>query len=133
MTPSARPPRRSCAISAIQVETACDGPAMLRKLADAPAACDLIITDYAMPLMSGCEMLKQARGLLPEIPAILISGYADDQALADAPAGVAVLRKPFTLGHMSGDRRPDRRGRAGLETGVGRTRRFRFEAGINPS
>jgi CheY-like chemotaxis protein len=83
-----------------QVETACDGPAMLRKLADAPAACDLIITDYAMPLMSGCEMLKQARGLLPEIPAILISGYADDQALADAPPGVAVLRKPFTLGQM---------------------------------
>jgi CheY-like chemotaxis protein len=73
---------------------------MLRKIADAPAACDLIISDYAMPLMSGCEMLKQARGLLPEIPAILISGYADDQALADAPAGVAVLRKPFTLGQM---------------------------------
>src|SRR5205085_4375279 len=68
-----------------QVETACDGPAMLRKLADAPAACDLIITDYAMPLMSGCEMLKQARGLLPDVPAILISGYADDRALADAP------------------------------------------------
>jgi CheY-like chemotaxis protein len=83
-----------------QVETACDGPAMLRKLADAPSACDLIITDYAMPLMSGCEMLKQARGILPAVPAILISGYADDQALADAPAGVTILRKPFTLGQM---------------------------------
>ncbi len=83
-----------------KVETACDGPAMLRRLADAPADCDLIITDYAMPLMSGCEMLKQARGILPAIPAIIISGYADDQALADAPPGVAVLRKPFTLGQM---------------------------------
>jgi CheY-like chemotaxis protein len=83
-----------------EVETACDGPAMLRKLAAAPTACDLIVTDYAMPLMSGCEMLKQARGILADIPAILISGYADDQALADAPAGVAVLRKPFTLGQM---------------------------------
>ena len=82
------------------VETACDGPAMLRRLADSPAECDLIITDYAMPLMSGCEMLKQARGILPAIPAIIISGYADDQALADAPPGVAVLRKPFTLGQM---------------------------------
>jgi signal transduction histidine kinase/two-component SAPR family response regulator len=82
------------------VETACDGPAMLRRLADAPADCDLIITDYAMPLMSGCEMLKQARGILPAVPAILISGYADDQALADAPAGVTILRKPFTLGQM---------------------------------
>ena len=82
------------------VETACDGPAMLRRLADAPGACDLIITDYAMPLMSGCEMLKQARGILPAIPAIIISGYADDQALADAPPGVAVLRKPFTLCQM---------------------------------
>jgi signal transduction histidine kinase len=82
------------------VETACDGPSLLRLLADAPAACDLIITDYAMPLMSGCEMLKQARGILPAIPAIIISGYADDQALADAPPGVAILRKPFTLGQM---------------------------------
>jgi signal transduction histidine kinase len=82
------------------VETACDGPAMLRRLAAAPAECDLIITDYAMPLMSGCEMLKQARGILPAVPAIIISGYADDQALADAPPGVAILRKPFTLGQM---------------------------------
>jgi signal transduction histidine kinase len=82
------------------VETACDGPAMLRRLADAPADCDLIITDYAMPLMSGCEMLKQARGILPAVPAIIISGYADDKALADAPPGVAILRKPFTLGQM---------------------------------
>ena len=82
------------------VETACDGPAMLRRLADAPAECDLIVTDYAMPLMSGCEMLKQARGIRPAVPAILISGYADDRALADAPDGVAILRKPFTLGQM---------------------------------
>jgi signal transduction histidine kinase len=82
------------------VESACDGPAMLRRLAAAPAACDLIITDYAMPLMSGCEMLKQARGILPAVPAIIISGYADDKALADAPPGVAILRKPFTLGQM---------------------------------
>ena len=82
------------------VETACDGPSMLRRLAASPAECDLIITDYAMPLMSGCEMLKQARGILPEIPAILISGYADDQAMADAPPGVALLRKPFTPGQM---------------------------------
>ena len=66
----------------------------------APTACDLIITDYAMPLMSGCEMLKQARGLRPEIPAILISGYADDRAMADAPPGVTLLRKPFTSGQM---------------------------------
>jgi len=79
-----------------EVQTACDGPSLLRRLADAPAACDLIITDYAMPLMSGCEMLKQARGLRPEIPAILISGYADDRAMADAPPGVALVRKPFT-------------------------------------
>ena len=82
------------------VETASDGPAMLRRLAAAPAECDLIITDYAMPLMSGCEMLKQARGILPAVPAIIISGYADDKALADAPPGVAILRKPFTLGQM---------------------------------
>ena len=34
---------------------------MLDKLSAAPADYDLIITDYAMPLLSGGDVLKQAR------------------------------------------------------------------------
>jgi len=79
-----------------RVHAAADGPAMLEKLRQAPADHDLIITDYAMPLMSGGDMLRQARKIRPDIPAIIISGYADSQSMARKPSEIVVLTKPFT-------------------------------------
>ena len=78
------------------VEAAADGPAMLLKLKAAPAGYDLIITDYAMPQMSGGDMLEQARQIRPDIPAIIISGYADSQSISRKPSEIVVLTKPFT-------------------------------------
>jgi CheY-like chemotaxis protein len=49
-----------------KVETAEDGASMLRML-DADDGYDLIITDYAMPLMSGGEAMLQARAVKPDI------------------------------------------------------------------
>jgi len=40
-------------------------------------AIDLMITDYAMPGMSGLELAEQARALRPELPILLATGYAD--------------------------------------------------------
>jgi len=82
------------------VDPAADGPAMLRKLAGAPAAYDLIVTDYAMPLVSGTDALKQAREIRPDMPGIIISGYADSRSMTDRPGEVVVLTKPFTLDQM---------------------------------
>ncbi len=82
------------------VETASDGPAMLETLAAQPAGFDLIVTDYAMPLMSGSDMLEQARKIRPEIPGIIISGYAASESLGKAPSDVSVLRKPFTMAQI---------------------------------
>jgi signal transduction histidine kinase len=79
-----------------QVQAAADGPTMLRTLEESPSAYDLIITDYAMPQMSGGDMLKQARKLNPNIPGIIISGYADSQSIAREPGEIVVLTKPFT-------------------------------------
>jgi len=83
-----------------KVAAAADGPAMLDLFRAAPADYDLIITDYAMPLMSGGDMLLQARTIRPEIPGIIISGYADSQSIARKPGEVVVLTKPFTLDQM---------------------------------
>jgi CheY-like chemotaxis protein len=83
-----------------QVDAACDGPAMLKKLEAAPADYDLVVTDYAMPLMSGGDMLKQARKIRPGLPGIIISGYADSQSILHKPGEVVVLTKPFTLSQM---------------------------------
>ncbi len=84
-----------------QVEAAADGPTMLRVLEAAPAAYDLIITDYAMPQMSGGDMLKQARKLRPNIPGIIISGYADSQSISHEPSEIVVLTKPFTADQIT--------------------------------
>jgi CheY-like chemotaxis protein len=57
---------------------------------------DLIITDYAMPLMSGTELIEKAREVRPKLPAIVITGYADAQSIASRPDDVLVVAKPFT-------------------------------------
>lgn len=54
---------------------------------------DLIVTDYAMPGMTGAELIAAARALRPDVRVALVSGYADlpDGGLADVPR----LGKPF--------------------------------------
>ncbi|HEX8238126.1 MAG TPA: response regulator [Allosphingosinicella sp.] len=82
------------------VESASDGPGLLRKLSAAPADYDLIITDYAMPLLSGADVLDQAREIRPGMPGIIISGYADSGSIARQGHESVVLAKPFTLDQM---------------------------------
>ena len=83
-----------------EVETAVDGPGLLKKLSGSPRDYDLIITDYAMPLLSGAEVLRQAREIRPGMPAIIISGYADSRSIARPATEAVVLTKPFTLEQM---------------------------------
>ena len=45
---------------------------------------------------SGTEFLRQARELCPDVPALIITGYAEADAIGDRPDGVEVLLKPFT-------------------------------------
>ena len=64
-------------------------------------AFDLLITDYAMPRQSGTDVVRIAREQRPGLPAIIITGYADEAEIGDRPADVAVLMKPFTLADLS--------------------------------
>jgi PAS domain S-box-containing protein len=61
---------------------------------------DLMISDYAMPHVSGTDLLRQARKLCPKIPALMITGYAEVDAIGDRPEGVEVLLKPFTPANL---------------------------------
>jgi CheY-like chemotaxis protein len=65
-------------------------------LADGAGGCDLLISDYAMPHVSGAEVIRQAREAQPGLPAIIITGYADSQSISRRPDDVLVLSKPFT-------------------------------------
>ncbi|WP_248305166.1 response regulator [Devosia sp. 1566] len=57
---------------------------------------DVIVTDYAMPNMSGLDLITAARAQRPLWPAVIISGYADLEDVARRPSDVPLLAKPFT-------------------------------------
>jgi PAS domain S-box-containing protein len=77
------------------VVEAVNGDEALAALANGAADCDLIISDYAMPHLSGTEFVRRARQLVPDIPAIIITGYAEADAVRDRPDSVEILLKPF--------------------------------------
>ena len=53
---------------------------------------EVMITDHLMPGMNGMDLVQQARTRLPDLPVIVVSGYAEDDGIA---AGVPCLVKPF--------------------------------------
>ena len=57
---------------------------------------DLVVSDYAMPLVSGTEVIRRLRVDQPKLPAVIITGYAESDVVSGAPEGVVILTKPFT-------------------------------------
>ncbi|GAB4562620.1 MAG: response regulator [Geothermobacteraceae bacterium] len=58
----------------------------------------LIVSDQRMPQMSGAEFLARAREMLPEVPRIVLTGYADiEAAMAAINEGGACryIKKPW--------------------------------------
>jgi CheY-like chemotaxis protein len=79
-----------------QVREADDGREAIRLLGEDVDGVDLIISDYAMPHVSGTEVIQQARRIREGMPAIIITGYAEAQSISRRPDDVAVLSKPFS-------------------------------------
>jgi PAS domain S-box-containing protein len=78
------------------VVEATDGAEALRRMKDGDCNYDVIISDYAMPHLSGTDFLRGARELCPGVPALIITGYAEADTISDRPEGVEILLKPFT-------------------------------------
>lgn len=59
----------------------------------------LVITDMRMPKMSGLDLLKKIKEKKPNLPVIVISGYALDSEGDEMLAGLAdgFLNKPFKM------------------------------------
>ena len=77
-----------------QVLEACDGDIALKILQVLP--CDLVITDFLMPMLNGIEFVDQLRLLQPQMPVIFITGYfsaISDKKIVDEVA--EILAKPF--------------------------------------
>lgn len=54
-------------------------------------AIDLVITDQSMPQMSGMQLAEKLREIRPDLPILVVTGYAD----LPPGASVAKLGKPF--------------------------------------
>ncbi len=83
-----------------EVVEAADGPEALKRLGQGDCNYDVMISDYAMPHLSGTEFLRGARELCPDVPALIITGYAEADSIKDRPDGVEILLKPFTANRL---------------------------------
>jgi signal transduction histidine kinase/CheY-like chemotaxis protein len=72
----------------------------------------IMLTDIAMPVMSGVELAQRTRELFPEMPVLFASGYADLQVFGDQLSEETVVRKPYRLSELA----------ARLETMINRER-----------
>lgn len=80
-------------------EVCASGLEGFRAFEKAPSRFDLIISDYAMPEMSGLEMFHKIREIKADIPVILISGYNSlvDEENARQIGINYYLKKPFSV------------------------------------
>jgi CheY-like chemotaxis protein len=77
------------------VRTATNGTDALALL-DEGAPVDVLVTDLSMPGISGIVTIREAHQRRPGLPAMLLTGHAEDSAAAAETAGSFVLlRKPI--------------------------------------
>jgi PAS domain S-box-containing protein len=79
-----------------EIVEAASGAEALDALRSGDCNYGLMISDYAMPHLSGTEFLRKAREFCPGVPALIITGYAEAEAIGNRPDGVEVLQKPFS-------------------------------------
>jgi CheY-like chemotaxis protein len=61
----------------------------------------LAIVDYAMPGLTGVEMVRELRLTRPDLPILFTSGYAETAEIEEAlDETTSVLRKPFEISKL---------------------------------
>jgi two-component system, OmpR family, KDP operon response regulator KdpE len=83
-----------------RVIEAARGDEAIRALSSQPV--DAVITDYRLPLATGIDVIRFARGMDRELPCLILAGRSDtDVALrAMAVGDVAVVPKPASVGQV---------------------------------
>jgi signal transduction histidine kinase len=74
---------------------AADSAAAALELLEAAHEIDLVITDHAMPKMTGLEFARVARQRRPNLPIVLATGYADLEPTVQRSLEYPRLAKPY--------------------------------------
>ncbi|WP_428376442.1 response regulator [Lichenicoccus sp.] len=63
---------------------------------------DLVVTDFSMPEMNGIEFIRHAHLSHPQLPCLLVTGYAETSDFAEAiSGGITILRKPYRMKELA--------------------------------
>jgi CheY-like chemotaxis protein len=76
------------------VGMASTGDEALKMIANDPRI-EVLITDFAMPGLSGADLILQAAQARPKLKALVITGYPGADGLAELPSQTTILVKPF--------------------------------------
>ncbi|MFM2302352.1 MAG: hypothetical protein RLZZ84_2088, partial [Pseudomonadota bacterium] len=83
------------------VTTACDGDEGL-EIIEGGKEFDLIVSDVVMPVMDGPTMAREIRRIMPTMPVLFMSGYAEEQLRKQIDiTNVDFLPKPFSVQQIS--------------------------------
>ncbi len=87
-----------------KVDEVGDGSSAIERL-KSNGSYDVLLTDFAMPGMNGLDTINRALIERPALRALLMTGYADEGAVAHMRETVPIIRKPINvsdlLGHLS--------------------------------
>jgi PAS domain S-box-containing protein len=99
-----KPLRETLELLGYTVVEAPDGPEAIERFGRAPDAVDVVLLDLVMPKMGGEEVLRALRGIRPDVPIVISSGFAQEEVarrLSSARVD-GVLAKPWTVDQLSG-------------------------------
>jgi two-component system, cell cycle response regulator CpdR len=94
--------KRALEMDGHQVVAEADGAAALDRLNEERGAFDMILSDIRMPLMDGIALALAAGRDFPDLPILLMTGFADQRERAhDLNAIIEdVITKPFSLAEI---------------------------------
>ena len=92
---------RALARHGYKITTACDGEEGLDAVKGG-GQFDLVVSDVVMPSMDGPAMAREIRKLVPDLPVLFMSGYAEEQLRRQIDIeNVHFIPKPFSVQQIS--------------------------------
>ena len=94
--------RRALELDGHDVVPVHDGGEALEKVLSPLEEFDLLLSDIRMPVMDGVALALQTARDVPDLPILLMTGYAEhrDRAYGLDSIIKGIVQKPFTLAHI---------------------------------